>query len=132
MRITVLVENGGIWLDSTVILHGPLDPWLFQPHPTHEIHPKEEKIVGFVRDGRVDTGFLAALPGCKWLTAWKEAWFQLMRYDSIQSYATIKKKEVPMDDLVNPLDHMGEIAWRTVKAPPLFLDQETMDAHMTR
>ena len=133
VRITVLSENGGIWLDSNVFLRGPLDPWLFQPHPTHEIHPKEEKMVGFMRDGRVDTAFLAALPGCKWLLQWKEAWIQLMRFDSIQSYATIKKKEgVPMDDLQNPLDHIGEIAWRSVKAPPLFLDQETMREHMVR
>jgi mannosyltransferase OCH1-like enzyme len=133
VRITVLAENGGIWLDSNVFLRDPLDTWLFQPHPTHEIHPKEEKIMGFMRDGRVDTSFLAALPGCTWLLQWKEAWVQLMRFDSIQSYATIKKKEgVPMDDLLNPLDHMGEIVWRTVKAPLLFLDQETMEKHMIR
>ena len=133
VRITVLAENGGIWLDSNVLLHKPLDDWLFQPHPTHRIHPKEEKIMGFVRDGRVDTAFLAALPGCKWLLQWKEAWVQLMRYDSIQSYATIKEKEgIPMN-FVNPLDHIGEIAWRTLQAPSsLFLDQETMDAHMSR
>ena len=133
VRITVLSENGGVWLDSNVTLHKPLDDWLFQPHPTHEIHPKEEKIMGFVRDGRVDTAFLAALPGCKWLLQWKEAWVQLMRYDSIQSYATIKKKEgIPMN-FVNPLDHIGEIAWRTLHAPStLFLDQETMERHMSR
>ena len=133
VRITVLAENGGIWLDSNVTLHKPLDDWLFQPHPTHEIHPKEEKIMGFVRDGRVDTAFLAALPGCKWLLQWKEAWVQLMRYDSIQSYATIKEKEgIPMN-FVNPLDHIGEIAWRTLHAPStLFLDQETMERHMSR
>ena len=133
VRITVLSENGGIWLDSNVFLRGPLDEWLFQPHPTHEIHPKQEKIMGFLREGRVDTAFLAALPGCKWLLQWKEAWVQLMRFDSIESYATIKKKEgVPMSDLQNPLDHIGEIAWRTLHSPSsLFLDQETMDAHMT-
>lgn len=90
--------------------------------------------MGFLRDGCVDTAFLAALPGCKWLLQWKEAWYQLMRFDSIQSYAVIKKKEgIPMDDLRNPLDHMGEIAWRTLHAPTsLFLDQETMEAHMSR
>ena len=38
-----------------------------------------------------------------------------------------------MDDLRNPLDHMGEIAWRTLQAPStLFLDQETMERHMSR
>lgn len=133
VRITVLAENGGVWLDSNVTLHKPLDDWLFQPHSTHRIHPKEEKIMGFVRDGRVDTAFLAALPGCKWLLQWKEAWVQLMRYDSIQSYAAIKEKEgIPMN-FVNPLDHIGEIAWRTLHAPPsLFLDQETMERHMSR
>lgn len=132
VRITVLAENGGIWLDSDVTLHGPLDTWLFQPHPTHRIHPKEEKIMGFVRDGRVYTGFLAALPGCKWLLQWKEAWVQLMRYDSIQSYATIKEKEGVSMNFVNPLDHIGEIAWRTLQAPStLFLDQETMEKHMS-
>jgi hypothetical protein len=133
VRITVLSENGGIWLDSNVFLRGPLDPWLFQPHPTHEIHPKQEKIMGFLREGRVDTAFLAALPGCPWLLQWKEAWFQLMRYDSIQSYTTIKEKEgIPISDLQNPLDHIGEIAWRSLRAPStLFLDQEAMDAHMT-
>jgi hypothetical protein len=133
VRITVLSENGGIWLDSNITLHGPLDAWLFQPHPTHEIHPKEEKIMGFLREGRVDTGFLAALPGCTWLLQWKEAWYQLMRFDSIQSYATIKEKEgVPMN-FRNPLDHVGEIVWRSVKAPySLFLDQETMEKHMSR
>jgi hypothetical protein len=56
-----------------------------------------------------------------------------MRYDSIQSYTTIKEKEgIPISDLQNPLDHIGEIAWRSVKAPPLFLDQETMREHMVR
>ena len=133
VRITVLAENGGVWLDSNVTLHKPLDDWLFQPHPTHRIHPKEEKMMGFLRDGCVDTAFLAALPGCKWLLQWKEAWVQLMRYDSIQSYAAIKEKEgVPMN-FVNPLDHIGEIAWRTLHAPStLFLDQETMERHMSR
>lgn len=88
--------------------------------------------MGFVRDGCVDTAFLAALPGCKWLLQWKEAWVHLMQYDSIQSYATIKEKEgVPMN-FPNPLDHIGEIAWRTLQAPStLFLDQETMERHMS-
>ena len=128
VRITVLSENGGIWLDSNITLHGPLDTWLF-PSPF-----KQEKVMGFMRDSRVDTACLAAFPGCKWLLAWKEEWYQLMRYDSIGSYAAIKKKEgIPMDDLGNPLDHIGEIAWRTVRAPStLFLCQETMDKHMTR
>lgn len=127
VRITVLCENGGIWLDSNVFLHGPLDPWVFPP-PL-----KQEKLMGFMRDGRVDTACLAALPGCSWLTAWKEAWCQLMRYDSIQSYATIKQKEgIPMEDLGNPLDHIGEIAWRTLRAPySMFLSQEMMDKQMT-
>ena len=127
VRITVLSENGGIWLDSNVTLRGPLDPWLFHP-PL-----KQEKMMGFMRDSRMDTSFLAAFPGCKWLLAWKEEWYQLMRYDSIQSYATIKKKEgVPMSDLLNPLDHIGEIARRTIHIPSsLLVDHQMMDLHMT-
>ena len=132
VRITVLSELGGIWLDSNVLLHGPLDTWLFHPYPSHSVHPKQEKMMGFMRDGRVDTACLAALPGCKWLLAWKEAWYGLMRYDSIESYAHIKKKEgVPMSDLQNPLDHIGEIAWRTVRHPDSILFLNHMEKHMT-
>lgn len=127
VRITVLSELGGIWLDSNIMLHGPLDPWLFSSPSC-----KQEKLMGFMQDGRIYTAFLAALPGCTWLRAWKESWYALMRYDSIQSYAAIKKKEgIPMDDLQNPLDHLNDITWRTLRAPTsFFLDQETMNTHM--
>ena len=101
IRIYVLAEHGGVWIDSTVILSGPMENWLF---------PDEKEFSGFYLGGFtkhtpvIENWFIACKKGSPFVQKWKEEYIQICRFASIQDY--VKSREemgVDIQKIANPI-----------------------------
>lgn len=91
VRLYVLEEHGGIWIDASILVKQPFDEWLF---------PKYGEFAGyhmssFCIDKKVpiiENWFLAANKGSKFIKLWKQEFLKIVDFKDIQSYLDARKK----------------------------------------
>lgn len=95
LRLYVLAEHGGIWLDPTVEVTAPLDTWLFPvpcpfaaihrgpPHPPHPPQPPHPPVL--------DTWLLAAEKGHPWVLRWRVELTAAVGFASLQDYVASRR-----------------------------------------
>ena len=119
LKVQTLVEHGGVWLDSSVLLQQPLDHWIF---------PKYAEFQGFYRAAHtkphlppapapapaIQTWFLACNKGSTFLKAWRDEFLDLVQYHTAEQYVTARKKAIDVDYLRDPIESASEVALQTV------------------
>lgn len=91
LRIYVLAEHGGVWIDSSILLKSSLDSWLF-PRPAEF---SGFYIASFTKKGLppvIENWFFACNKGSRFVRLWKEEFLQIANYPSVESYVESRKK----------------------------------------
>jgi hypothetical protein len=101
IRLHVLADKGGIWMDASVYLNEPLD-WVhsYQVHTDCELVGYEQFPRDQIVSNRVESWFFACIPRSPFMLAWKKEFFRVQRYRSVDVYiASLIKKGVKLDHL---------------------------------
>ena len=96
IRIYILADRGGIWLDSTIYLNESLD-WIH----SYQVN-KNSEFVGYKIDGIVyyfgklispvvENWFLACIPKSQFMKDWKDMFFSINNYLTIDDYVDFIK-----------------------------------------
>lgn len=91
VRVWTLAQNGGVWIDSSIILKAPLDDWLF-PRPAEF---SGFYIEGFTRDDSppvIENWFFACTKNSKFVKLWRDEFSQIAKYSSVEKYVNSRKK----------------------------------------
>lgn len=91
VRLYVLEEHGGIWIDSSVLVKESFDNWLF---------PKYGEFAGYymgsiTEDKKypvLESWFLAANKNSKFIKLWKQEFLEIATFIDIQTYLDSRKK----------------------------------------
>ncbi len=91
LRLWVLAENGGIWIDATILLKAPLDDWLF---------PKYGEFSGFYSNSFtinsdwpvIENWFLACNKHSNFMRLWRDEYTEIALFPSIDKYIDNRKK----------------------------------------
>jgi hypothetical protein len=91
VRLYVLEEHGGIWIDASVLVKEPFDDWLFtRPAEFVGYHTKsynvDEKIPV------IENWFLAANKGSNFIKQWKNEFLEIAGFKDIHAYLESRKR----------------------------------------
>ena len=75
IKLWVLAERGGVWMDPTVQLTKPLD-----------LFPKYAEFSGFQSEGVIDPSVMACNKGSPFMIMWRDEFSQIVRYPSVDKY----------------------------------------------
>lgn len=103
VRIWVLAQNGGVWVDSSIILKAPLESWLF-------LRPAEFSgfyIAAFTKDNLppvIENWFFACNKDSQFVKLWKDEFSQIAKYPSVEKYVKSRKEMgVKIDGINEPV-----------------------------
>lgn len=90
IRLYLLEKHGGIWMDASVYLQDSLD-WV---HGHQSKYDYECIIYQLEKNGKpnVESWFLACVPGSKFIKDWKESFYEINLYPTVQDYIDEKEK----------------------------------------
>ena len=91
VRINVLAEFGGVWVDASILLKESIDKWLF---------PRPGEFSGFYIDGFteikespvIENWFFACNKGSKFMRAWKDEFIKMRDYVTVEEYIKSRMK----------------------------------------
>ncbi len=91
IRLYVLEEHGGIWIDASVLVKEPFDKWLF---------PKYAEFAGYYmgsitedpKSPVLESWFLAANKGSKFIKLWKKEFLEIALFKDIQAYLDSRQR----------------------------------------
>ena len=92
IRIWVLTEHGGVWIDSTILLKGSIEDWLF---------PRYAEFSGFYIDGFtknkkfpvIENWFFACNKGSLFIKKWRDEFSRMAYFPTVEHYITSLRKE---------------------------------------
>ena len=92
LRLWVLTEHGGIWMDSTMLVKGSVEEWLF---------PKYAECSGFYLGGAtkkkefpiIESWFLACNKGSPFIRKWRDEFSNMTYYPTVQHYIDALRAE---------------------------------------
>ena len=85
VRIWVLAEHGGIWIDSTILLKGSVEDWLF---------PRYAEYSGFYIDSFtkkknfpvIENWFFACNKGSPFIKKWRDEFSKIANFQTVEDY----------------------------------------------
>jgi hypothetical protein len=126
VRVWVLAEHGGIWIDSSIILKAPLDDWLF---------PKYAEFSGFYIDGMtkttpvIENWFFACNKGSPFVKKWRDEFSKIAQYSCVEQYVTSRiQMGVDIEKITIPIYLAMHVSAQKV----LQLDQYPMESMILR
>jgi hypothetical protein len=90
LRLCLLAEHGGIWIDSSILLKEPLDTWLF-PRPAEF---SGFYISSFTKEGLppvIESWFLACNKNSEFMRRWRDEFLEMAKYPSVEKYVESRK-----------------------------------------
>ena len=99
IRLLILREQGGVWMDATTILSRPLD-WI-DGFPSSEFVGFQ--LQGFTTNAMypiIESWFLAAAKGSPFMAAWCEELLRINTFDSISEYVAHAEGSVDLQNLI--------------------------------
>lgn len=101
-----LADNGGIWIDASIILTAPLDNWLFD---------KNAEFSGFYIDGFtiikeyhvIKNCFFACNNGCKFVQLWRDEFVKLSTFENVNKYIESYLKMGVNTQKINSLTYLA-------------------------
>jgi len=92
IRIYVLAEYGGIWLDASIYLNQSLD-WIHAYQFNENSEFVGYKINAFTKTFPViENWFLACVPKSNFMNDWKDVFYSMNNYETIESYVNSIKQ----------------------------------------
>jgi len=82
ISLAALKEHGGIWMEPTVLLKGPLCTAIHSKKGTH--------FVAFHKDNCIQTWFLSSIKACKYVTMWFDELASIIQYPMVDKYSITK------------------------------------------
>jgi hypothetical protein len=88
LRLWVLTEHGGIWLDPSVLLKGSVEEWLF---------PRYAEYSGFYMEQQsrptpmIETWCMACNKGSPFMKKWRDEFSQIGQFVNIEAYLLSRK-----------------------------------------
>jgi len=128
VRLYALVEHGGVWIDSSILLKAPLDTWLF---------PRSAEFSGFYPDGFTKKGsppvieswFFACNKHSEFVRLWRDEFVKMVYFPNVEKYIESKKQEgVDFQKIDDPIYRAIYIAAQKV----LQIDKYPMDSLILR
>lgn len=101
VRCYVLAEHGGVWIDSSIILKGSIDDWLFPKYGEFSGFYIEE----FTTDKRypvIESCFFACNKDSKFMKLWRDEFSEIARYPSVEKYIESRKKLIYFQKIMDP------------------------------
>ena len=115
IRLFVLVEHGGIWMDLRCIINQPLEKWLF---------PKYADYSGFFMQRmttqkefpHVVESFMACNKGCEFIKKWRDEFVSILEYPNIAKYieSRIRMNIQLSEHYTDPISNAIQIAAQKV------------------
>ena len=92
IRLWVLAEHGGIWMDSTILLKGTVEDWLF---------PHYAEYSGFYIDAHtrkkefpvIESWFIACNKGSPFIKKWRDEFSNMAHFQTVGHYILSLRKE---------------------------------------
>jgi len=101
VRLLVLEKYGGIWSDATIFLTQPYPFSLTSYHPFIGYY-----IDSFTTDKDypvLESWFFATVPNGEFITKWREAFFKLEEYNSVEeAIESVKARGIDLQNISNP------------------------------
>lgn len=97
LRLYLLAEYGGVWLDPDVELKRPLDRWLFE-HPA----PFAGVCIGESLPPVIDTWLIACVQGNKWVKQWRDELTRAAEFASMDKYVESRRKNTVITPRMTP------------------------------
>lgn len=101
IRLHVLEQNAGIWLDASVYLNQSLD-WIH----AYQKHDNSEAVIyyldGFTTDKRypvVENWFLSCIPNSKFIRDWKEEFMKVNNFNTVDDYVNNVRKTTDLQKI---------------------------------
>lgn len=102
IRLWVLAEHGGIWLDSTTLLHGSVETWLF---------PRYAEYSGFYLEAAtkkkefpvIESWFLACNKGSPLIKKWRDEFTRMAHFVTVEMYLeSLRSMGVDFQGIISP------------------------------
>jgi len=124
IRLWTLAEHGGVWIDASILLHAPLDNWLF---------PKYAEFSAFYLDGVtekkqypvIESWFFACNKGSSFVRKWRDEFSQIGRYPSVDKYV---ESCIQMGVDIQKINEPNYLAIHIAAQKILQLDQYPIDS----
>jgi hypothetical protein len=109
-----LTEQGGIWMDPSIIIKKRMEDWLF---------PRKGEFSGFYharltpKDGIpiMESSFLSSQRGSQFLTQWRNEFASVAQYPTIEKYVESRKKMgVDLTPFHDPIQQVMQVAAQKV------------------
>lgn len=101
IRICILADKGGVWIDSSIILSESLDKWLFN---------KYGEFSGFYLDSFgdkypvIENWFFASNKNSNFMRLWRDEFLQISKYNSVSDYINSRRDMgVDFQDIPYPI-----------------------------
>jgi hypothetical protein len=91
VRVWTLAQNGGVWVDSSIVLKESLDKWLF-PRPAEF---SGFYIASFTKDKLppvIEKRFFACNKGSEFVRRWRDEFSLIAKYPSVEKYVESRKE----------------------------------------
>lgn len=97
IKLWVLAERGGVWIDLGISLTKPLD-----------LFPKYAEFSGFQSEGKIDPRFMACNKGSPFMIMWRDEFSEIARFPNVEKYVESKKTEIrdPITNVIQVACHM--------------------------
>jgi hypothetical protein len=102
IKLWVLAERGGIWIDPEVVLTKPLDPWLF---------PKYAEFSGIGAE-ILDPRFMACNRGSIFIKMWRDEFSQIARFPNVEKYVESRSNRFIQDPITNVIQ-VAQPSWKS-------------------
>ena len=109
IKLWVLAERGGVWMDPTVQLTKPFD-----------FFPKYAEFSGFQSEGVIDPSVMACNKGSPFMIMWRDEFSQIVRFPNVEQYVESKKTAI-RDPITNAIQVACEEIRKTYPKESLIL-----------
>lgn len=101
VRLYVLEEHGGVWLDASILMKKPLDV-IFEKKPGDFYAYYIDEFTENKNYPVIENWFFACEKGCPFVNAWKEEFLRLKDYENVTEYVKDTTKTVDKQKILWP------------------------------
>lgn len=92
VRLCVLAEHGGVWIDASIILKENLDKWLFSQKDKEFVGFYLEKFTSVSSSPVIESWFLACQKCSEFMRLWRDEFLMLSTFTNAQEYTDSRRK----------------------------------------
>ena len=105
IRLYVLSENGGVWIDSSILINSQLDDWLFTKYAEFSGF----YIEGFTKKPQypvIENWFFACNKNSEFVRKWRDEFSEISKFENVDKYIESRKGFVDTQG-INSLNYLA-------------------------